>query len=171
MQTGVEGVSTKNLFLGIVCGLVAAVAVLSIAACTGQKTAPDPAQIEEEIAAAKVEELELVRSTIADPERKARLIGLLAERDRVMTAAAERVAAHKEQVARLDADYDAERADFEAVLADYNRSRADLQKELVDLIVAMKQTTTAEEWKSISAFQLKRLNLQQLAYGGPAGGS
>jgi len=30
----------------------------------------------------------------------------------------------------------------------------------------MKQATTAEEWRTISAFQLDRLDLRQLAYRG-----
>ena len=157
-------------FMAAGCGAVVVAALLSMGSCAAQKTAPDPASIEDQIAAAKVEELELVRSTIADPERADRFIELLAERERILARVVERVAAHKEQVYRLDADDDAERADFEAVFADYNRARADLQTEMVDLIGAMKQATTAEEWKALSSFQLKRLNLRELAYGGQAGG-
>ncbi|MEJ2604271.1 MAG: hypothetical protein P8172_13465 [Gammaproteobacteria bacterium] len=150
--------------------LVTASALL-IAACAFQRPVPDPARIEQQIAASKAEELDLVRSTIGEPERARRFIDLLAERERIVRALAGQILAHKQQMARLNADYGAERSDFEAQLADYNRQRATGQKALVDLITEMKQTTTADEWAEISAFQLERLDLRKLMYRGLAKGS
>jgi hypothetical protein len=79
--------------------------------------------------------------------------------------------AHREKLMTLTADYDARREDFEALLAELNRKRAAAQKETIDLVAAMKAATTAEEWKTIAGFQLKRLNPRQLTYGQAASGS
>lgn len=141
-----------------------------IASCASQKSAPDPARIAEEIAQSRAEELDLVRSAISDPGRAETFVGLLAERDRLLDRVAAEVGEHRDRMAALNADYAAERSDFEALLADYNRRRAAAQTEFVDLITGMKQSTTADEWKVISDFQLDRLNARQLAYRELAGG-
>jgi hypothetical protein len=73
-------------------------------------------------------------------------------------------------MAALAADYDARREDFETLLADFNRQRASAQKDTIDLVAAMKAATTADEWKVISRFQLKRLHPRELAYGTAAPG-
>lgn len=153
------------------CSAIVGASALLIAGCTSQQVVSDPAQIEREIAASKAEELDLVRSTIGESERAERFIDLLAERERLLERFGGQIGDHKEQMAELNADYRAERSDFEALLADYNRKRATAQQELVDLIIQMKQTTTADEWGEISAFQLDRLNPRQLAYRGLAGGN
>jgi hypothetical protein len=144
---------------------------LLISACAAQKTAPDPARIEREIAEAKAGELDLVRSTIPEPGRAGRFIDLLAVREQLLHRYSRQISEHRERMWRLNADYDAERAEFETLLDDYNRARAAAQRELIDLIAEMKQTTTADEWRIISAFQVKRLNPRQLAYSGAAGGN
>jgi F0F1-type ATP synthase membrane subunit b/b' len=74
-------------------------------------------------------------------------------------------------MARLNADYRAERSEFEAALADYNQRRTAAQKQFIDLVAEMKRVTTAEEWSEISVFQQDRLNPRKLAYSGLDGGS
>jgi hypothetical protein len=144
--------------------------MLVIAACslldTALRAAPDPAEVEREIAASKAAELELVRTTISDPARTERFIDLLAQREQLLKRFVGQIVDHRKRMMELNADYNAERGDFETQLADYNRKRALAQQELVDLIAAMKQTTTADEWREIAAFQLDRLDPRQLAYGG-----
>jgi hypothetical protein len=71
-------------------------------------------------------------------------------------------------LATLSEDYDARREDFEALLANFNRRRELAQKEIVDLVTAMKEATTADEWNTISRFQLKRLDPRKLVYGAAA---
>lgn len=139
-------------------------------ACATQQAALDPAQIEHEIAATKAEELDLVRATIREPARADRFIALLAEREQLLKRFSLQIAAHKEQMAKLNADYWSERIDFDAALADYNRRRMKAQREFVDLLADMKQTATADEWSKISAFQLKQLSPRELAYSGQHGG-
>ncbi|MEJ2297737.1 MAG: hypothetical protein P8X94_04390 [Woeseiaceae bacterium] len=145
---------------------LAGAAALAIAACASFRSAPDPAQIEREIAASKAAELELVRTTISDPARTERFIDLLAQREQLLKRFVGQIIDHRKRMIELNADYHAERGDFEAQLADYNRKRAIAQQDLVQLITAMKQTTTADEWSEIAAFQLDRLSPRHLAYGG-----
>ena len=142
-----------------------------LASCATLTRAPDPVKVQAQIAAAREQELALVRATVVDPGRAERFIELLAERDRLVEGHARLLAAHREKMAVLAADYDARREDFEALLADFNRQRAVAQKETIDLVAAMKAATTADEWKTISKFQLKRLELRKLVYGAvPQGG-
>lgn len=165
-----NGTGSKRIHVTSFCVAVVGASALLIASCASQKAVLNPAQIEQEIAASKAEELDLIRSTIEEPERAERFIDLLAEREQLLERFAGRITTHKEQMAKLNADYDAERSEFETLLANYNRERATAQQELIDLITEMKQTTTADEWGEISAFQLDRLNPRQLAYRGLAGG-
>jgi ribosomal protein L17 len=132
---------------------------------------PDPELIEQVIADARVDELELVRETIADPGRAQAFISLLEERDRLLERFAEQHSTHKQLITELSRDYQAERGEFEALLATFNRNRDSAQKELIELVARMKQATNTEEWRKISAFQTKRLNLRQIVYRETAAGA
>jgi len=159
-----------KLVISISATLLALAGVVLMPACSSLHKAPDPQAIEQQVAAARSEELELVRATIQDPERAERLIELLAERDRLIAGYTDEIEAHRRKMTALNADYHSQRADFEALLTKFNQRRAESQKELVDLIYSMKQTTTAEEWKTIANFQLKRLHLRSLTYGAVSAG-
>jgi peptidoglycan hydrolase CwlO-like protein len=149
---------------------IAFLTAIVLASCATLSQPPDPAEIRAQIAEAREQEIELVRATVADPEQAERLLELLAERDRLVAEHAKRVIEHRQKIAALTADYDARREDFEALLADFNRQRASAQKATIGLVAAMKAATTAEEWKVISRFQLKRLEPQKLVYGAAAQG-
>jgi len=140
-------------------------ACLLLSGCVKRTEAPDPAALRAQIAEARQQETDLVRSTVADPARAEQLLQLLEERDRLMAGYARRIGEHRSEITALNADYDATRADFDALLTDFNRQRAEAQSEIILLIDAMKQTTTADEWKVISKFQLRRLHPRQLSYG------
>ena len=155
-----------GIFLATACMFV----VDQLASCATLTQPPDPAKVQAQIAEAREQEIELVRATVADAERAERLLELLAERDRLVAEHAKSVIEHRQKIATLTADYDARREDFEALLADFNRQRASAQKETIDLVAAMKATTTPDEWKTISRFQLKRLEPRKLVYGAAAQG-
>jgi flagellar motility protein MotE (MotC chaperone) len=144
--------------------------MLLLASCATLRQPPDPVEIQAQIAEAREQEIALVRATVADPQRAERLLELLVERDRLVEEHARNVIEHREKIAVLAADYDARREDFEALLTQLNRQRTSAQKETIDLVTAMKATTTAEEWKVISRFQLKRLEPRKLVYGAAAQG-
>lgn len=164
------GASARRALLG--WGSVAAVFVAAvIAGCASLNQAPDPAKIQREFAESRSEELELVRTTIADPERSERFVALLSRRDRLIERYAEDIAAHRHRIAALSTDYDTERGEFESLLAEFNRKRSDAQTELIDLVWEMKQATIADEWRTISKFQSKRLNPRDLAYAPASGGT
>ena len=146
-------------------------AVLLIAACSSSGPAPDIAEIEAQISASKAEELELVAATIQERDRANAFIKLLDERERLFERFADDIAMHQKKMAALNADYHAERSEFDAALSSYNRKRTAAQKELIGLIGRMKQATTAEEWKTIAEFQQARLHPRKLAYYGLSGGA
>ena len=155
--------------ISLVAATIAGLVLL--AACAALTRAPDPAKVKAQIAEAREQELALVRATVADPGRAERFIELLGERDRLVEKHARLLSAHREKMAVLAADYDARREDFEAQLTTFNRQRAAAQKETIDVVAAMKAATTADEWKTISKFQLKRLEPRKLVYGAvPQGG-
>jgi flagellar motility protein MotE (MotC chaperone) len=160
----------KNLDGFFSAGAAALVLVL-LASCATLKQAPDPVELRAQIAEAREQEVELVRATVTDPVRAERFVELLRERDRLVEEHAGRLIAHRRKIAALTADYDARREDFEALLADFNRQRESAQQETIDLVAAMKGATTAEEWKTIARFQLKRLDQRKLVYGTAARGS
>lgn len=156
---------------GVFLAAATLVGLVLLASCATLTRAPDPGKVRAQIAEDREQELALVRATVADPGRAERFIELLAERDRLVEEHAGRLAAHREKMAVLTADYDARREDYETLLAAFNRQRALAQKETIDLVAAMKAATTADEWNTISKFQLKRLDPRKLVYGAvPQGG-
>jgi hypothetical protein len=159
-----------KILAGFSLATAASLAVILLVSCATLGQPPDPAKVQAQIAEAREREFELVHDTVADAERAERFVELLRERDRLLEQHARLLVAHRENMAALTANYDARREDFEALLADFNRQRAAAQKETIDLVAAMKAATTADEWKTISRFQLKRLEPRKLVYGAAAQG-
>ena len=138
--------------------------------CALRKGPPDPAKVQQKITAAKEAERALVERTVADADRAARLAELLTERDRIVAEHGDAVAAYRERMRALNADYDTTAEQLAEAVTAYNTQRFGLQTELAELIAEMKATTTAVEWKAIARYELKKLEPRELVYG-PAGGS
>ena len=155
-----------GLFPAATCMFV----VVLLASCATLTQPPDPGKVQAQIAEAREQEIELVLATVADPVRAERFLELLRERDRLVEQHASGLVAYREKMAALTADYDARREDFEALLADFNRQREAAQQETIDLVAAMKGAATPDEWKTISRFQLKRLDPRKLIDGSAARG-
>ena len=147
-----------------------ALVVLVLAACASRKEAPDPVAVQEQIAEYRAQEIDLVRSTVLDADRAKRLITLLDERDRLISDHVQEIIAHRKEISALNADYNSERESFDVLLKKYNKQRESAQREIVALIAAMKKETTADEWKVISKYQIKRLNPRQTGYQQVSGG-
>ena len=98
------------------------------------------------------------------------MIALLGKRDQLISDHVQEIIAHRKEISALNADYDAERESFDVQLKKYNKQRESAQREIVALIAAMKMETTADEWKVISKYQLKRLNPRQTGYQQASGG-
>ena len=156
--------------LGATLGLAIATLML-LSGCAGLKGPPDPAKVQQKISATLNGEKELIRATVASAERADGLIALLDQRDRLVAQHADTMRRHRERMSVLNADYDAERSSFEDAIADYNNERLDTQRDLAELIEAMKREVTAEEWKAIAKYELKKLDPRELAYEPAGGGS
>jgi len=150
--------------------VIVAMAILSLAACASRTEAPDATAVQEQIAEHRAQEIDLVRSTVLDNDRADRFIALLAKRDLIIDDHVKEIVAHRKAISALNAGYDAEREDFKVLLSRYNKQRESAQREIVALIAAMKKKTTADEWKIISKYQLKRLNPRQTGYRQTSGG-
>ncbi len=157
--------------LTALAAVIAALSILLLPACASRNDAPDPKMVQAEIAGYRDQEIELVRSTVADQERADRLIRLLGERDRLVSDSVKEIDAYRRQMSVLNADYNAQRESFDVLMARFNSRRATSQNEFTALISAMKSETTAGEWKIISRYQLKRLHPRTLSYGQASGGN
>lgn len=103
-------------------------------------------------------ERELVRTTVTDPARANRLLGLLDEWDRLVVQQAQTLRRYQEQFKVLNADYNAERDQFDSFVTDFRNESLQRHRQYIALIVAMKKETTAEEWEVIAEYQLENLN-------------
>ncbi len=139
--------------------------ILLMPACASRKEAPDPILVQNEIAEYLARELDLIRSTVLNRERADHLIELLGKRDQLVSDFVKIITAYRKDMATLNADYHAERESFDMLMASYNRQRRAAQHEFVALIGAMKKTMTADEWKIISRYQLKRIHPRKIIYG------
>jgi hypothetical protein len=151
--------------------ILSTISLLLLPACASNKEAPDPVKMQEEIAEYRSQERELVRSTVLDEGRAERLIDLLADRDRLIADNGEMIDTHRKKLTALNADYNASRESLDAQVNSFNDQRATAQQEFISVVKAMKQETTAEEWKTISKYQIKRLEPRKLTYNRPSGGT
>ena len=133
--------------------------------------ASDPVKEQEQVAEYRSEELDLVRSTVLDEDRAERLVALLADRDRMMADYTKVIETHRQEMTALNADYSARRESFDLLVIGYNDKRAAAQQGFTALLDAMKQETTAEEWKIISGYSLKKLEPRGLIYNLLSGGA
>ncbi|MEE4361482.1 MAG: hypothetical protein V2I63_08145 [Pseudomonadales bacterium] len=128
----------------------------------------DPAAVAAQFEAARAREQALVRETVADPDRMTTIVGLIDERDRIVSAYAERVRRYVEDARRLNGNYDARIEDFEVLVSEFRDARQSYQEAMVRIVDRMKDATSDAEWKRLAAFQLKELNPRSMTQ--PAGG-
>jgi hypothetical protein len=149
--------------------LITSLVLVLLCACASQSETLDPAQLEEQIALYRTQEIDLVRSTILEQSRADQFIQLLDERDQLIARYVVEIDKYRQEMTALNANYHAERGRFDTLMADYYQGRANAQLELIALIESMKELTEENEWKVISRFQLKRLNVRELTYGRVSG--
>ena len=153
----------KIAFITIAVAFLATL-ILLMPACASRKEAPDPILVQKEIAEYRAQEIDLIRSTVLNRERADQLIELLGKRDQLVSESVEIITAYRKEMAALNVNYYAKRESFDMLMANYNRQRRATQHEFVALIGAIKKTMTADEWKIISRYQLKRLHPRKLTY-------
>ncbi len=134
--------------------------------CGSVGKASDPEAVRAAIVEAQEQERQLVRATIQDPERTERFLALIDQRDNTLRRHVAEIEKYQVAFERLNADYYADRKEFESLVAQYNNQREIAQDELVKLLEAMKRSTTKAEWQVIAKFQKEKLNPRDLSYGG-----
>ncbi len=117
-----------------------------------------------DLAEARAQEKSLVIDTIVDTSRSEVFLQLLSERDLLLDEQIVVTREHIERIETLTKDYHATRADFADLFDGYNTARTANQRRYVEIISAMKNATTREEWKAISKYQLKYLEARAMVY-------
>ena len=96
---------------------------------------------------------------IPDSDRRERLLSLL---DTMAAGLAElnwAINQFSTEAKRLNADYDATRADFHKLTAKFNASRQMVQQRLLTTHFEIKALTTEKEWADIAKMEKKAVNL------------
>ena len=99
-----------------------------------------------------------VEKHVADPSRQTQLLALVDELDGVLKDHSRDLNALSGDLSRLNADYDATREAFDALVSDFaQRSRVRKERAL-DLHFQMAALASVEEWKSISKHEVEALS-------------
>ncbi len=110
------------------------------------KPPPDPTQ-------RRADEITLIRQVLTDPERADRLLGLIEQRDLQAEETRAMRAKFRREMRLLNADFDARREVLVEIIDVFNRERAAELLRYIELVTAMKATSTATEWQAIANFQ------------------
>lgn len=140
--------------------------MLYLQGCSSGSQSRDPAAIRAAVLEARAEEQQLIRTTIQDARRLDNFLVLLDRRDEALRIYVAEIEEYRRDFELLNADYAAQRTDFEKLVSRFNQQRAIAQQDLIGLVEAMKRSTTPEEWQVIAKFQTERLDPRRLAYDG-----
>lgn len=138
---------------GILNAFLVATAVLSLAGCAGT----------EKMSAVDVEHQAFedlrseIREVIDDPARAAEAIALVNALSDELSALRRDVADRKRRARQLNADYDASRADFEALAEQLDRERRSNRQRVLDEHREFLALVTPEEWAEISKAHTKAM--------------
>jgi hypothetical protein len=129
-------------------------AILSILASCGGKDAVAPVDVEKQA----FEDLRTeVREVIDDPTREAEVLTLVDALSAELNTLRKRISERNTRVRQLNANYDASRADFEALFDRiYVEIRSDQQR-VTETHRTLLATTTPEEWALISKARTKAM--------------
>ena len=106
--------------------------------------------IEMHTAALLKEARQAVGRTIADRGREKKILALYEEMTRIFHAYDDRLVIYFEQLAALNADYDARREDIERVLSAIVDTRVELYEQAVRIRGEMIAVTSPEEWARLT---------------------
>jgi hypothetical protein len=133
-------------------GIALALAVVALGGCSSKPLTP------EQQAQADLKEYEVqVRKVIADPARADQLVALANEFQRQVRQSADILGDYPAKVAALDANYDAVRKDYEALLGEQDARREVLLKKFGALREQMVALTTDAEWEELKKARLRTL--------------
>jgi hypothetical protein len=138
--------------------------LLSISASSCSVFKGDEFPLAADLAEVREQERLLVSETIVDANRSEAFFLLLARRDELLEEQLIVTRQHIERIEVLTKNYKSSRSDFDALFAEYNVARSVNQRGYIEIIGKMKITTTSQEWKVISKYQLKYLEARSLVY-------
>jgi hypothetical protein len=132
------------------CLIVLAGAVLSISvalSCASSKQPPDPAAN--------------LRAGIGElggaPERTAKMLATVDDIEAAVGEASDLVARERAELVTLLRDYSSTRAEAEASLAGFNDRRDALMERILAAHVALKSSTTPDEWKKLRKLEMEMI--------------
>jgi outer membrane murein-binding lipoprotein Lpp len=112
-----------------------------------------------------------IREIITDPARAEMLVQLVDQAVAQRNAAESAAAVFLENFERLNADYDATKAQFTSLLATHRNERRQIAEALLSIRAKMVAGTTPKEWESLSKVREKALDTiftAELPDGAPA---
>jgi chromosome segregation ATPase len=131
-----------------------AVVACAVAGCVG-KDAVAPIEVEKQA----FEDLRTeIRGAIDDPAREAEAIAVLDALVDDLASLRERIAERRQRTRQLNADYDALRADFEALFDQTDGEIRSSQQRVTEKHRALLAITTPEEWSAIAKARTRAMS-------------
>ena len=122
----------------------------AVAGCGGSKPT------KEQVIASYGQELrEAVSTKVADEPRKARMLAILDQLDRLNRRFTQETRDFVESYRKLNADYGATRPAIDKLFSDYNVQRIKVRNEALDLHFQLASLSTATEWNPIVKAEIK----------------
>jgi DNA anti-recombination protein RmuC len=132
--------------------LIAAIALFT-GGCAGKKASP----IDKEANA--FDNLRTnVQEVVADPDRSTQSLALVDELQREFDAIKDARVERRKQIQALNANYDAPRAEFEALLTEIGRDRVANQEQVSQTYRKLLDVITTEEWTKLAKSRGRAMN-------------
>jgi len=151
--------------------LVPALALaLTLVAGVGCSSKPKPTPTPEQQAQADVTEYEaLIRKVVADSARADKLVALTNEFQTLVKQGVASIKDYRARVAALDSNYEAPRADYEALFSQQEAARDAFLKKATAIREQAASLTTDAEWEQLKKSRLRVLDtdLEELNVRGP----
>ena len=121
-----------------------------VAGCAGQSGSPEQSEDPVARTATVAEQRELIEKHIADPEKKKQALAVVDVAEAQVGEFTQWHKQHQRRLARLAADYDSTRADFQAAADRFNRHYGRFVRVLLELRMELRDLTTDREWQAIA---------------------
>jgi len=140
--------------------MVLVTALLAVAGCSHKPTLTPEQQAQADIAAYETQ----IRKVVSDPARADQLVALTDEFQQLAQRSIANLKEYRAKVAALNADYEATRANYEAVFAKQDAARETIVQKAGALREQMAALTTDHEWDQLGKvrLQLTEADLRQL---------
>jgi predicted component of type VI protein secretion system len=144
----------------IVAALVLTLALAAVSGCSSRSALTPEQQAQADLTAYEQE----IRKVIPDPARADQLIALTNEFQQLVNQSIASIKNYRARVATLNSNYDATRADYEALFSEQDAAREAFLKKAGALRERMTVFTSDAEWEQLKKVRLRALDadLQEL---------